>query len=66
MKIMRMEEVIQRVQLSRTTIWRMERQGLFPSRIRIGAKAVGWLEEDIQLWLGKRPRGMTLTENLHR
>lgn len=59
MKIIRVEEVMQRVQLSRSTIWRLEKAGKFPTRVRIGEKAMGWLEADIEQWLLACPRGTT-------
>jgi prophage regulatory protein len=56
--IIRIEQVIEKVKLSRTTIWRMENCNQFPKRIRIGTKAMGWLEQDVDAWLAARPRGM--------
>ena len=58
-RIIRIEEVMARVQLSRSTIWRMERNRQFPQRVRLGTKAMGWAEEDIEAWLAERPRGMS-------
>ena len=40
--------------LSRTTIWRLERSGDFPNRIRLSAGAVGYRMADIQAWLDSR------------
>jgi len=40
--------------LSRSTRWRLERDGRFPSRRRISPNAVGWLESEIQDWLRTR------------
>jgi prophage regulatory protein len=40
--------------LSRTTIWRLERTGDFPKRIRLSAGAVGYKMADIQTWLDSR------------
>jgi len=41
--------------LSDSTIRRLERQGLFPRRRRIGLRAVGWLSAEIDSWLSQRP-----------
>lgn len=60
MKIIRIEEVIDRVQLSRSTIWRMESAGHFPERIRHGRKAMGWSLDEIEEWISTRPRGLQL------
>jgi prophage regulatory protein len=56
--ILRAPAVKKRVGLSYSTIWRQEKKGAFPRRIRLSDNAVGWLEEDIQNWLANRPRGM--------
>ena len=40
--------------LSRTTIWRLEREGLFPARKRLSKRAVGWLASEVAVWLESR------------
>lgn len=45
------------VGLSRTTIWRLEKSGQFPKRVRLGQNSVGWLKGDIDTWLESRKRG---------
>lgn len=40
--------------LSTSTIWRLEREELFPKRIRIGKRAVAWLKSDIEQWVENR------------
>ena len=42
------------VPLSRTTIWRLERQGEFPRRMRISRNRVGWLLSDVEEWIASR------------
>jgi predicted DNA-binding transcriptional regulator AlpA len=59
MLILRTADVIRRTGLSRTTLWRLERQGEFPARVRLGANSVGWREEEIARWIDTRPRGLT-------
>ena len=39
---------------SRTTIWRHEREGLFPRRVKIGKARVGWLESEVREWIAAR------------
>ncbi len=51
MRIIRLPEVIERTALSRSTIYNMMQTGAFPKSIPIGARAVGWLEEDIEVWI---------------
>ena len=57
MRVIRQDEAIRLTGLSRTSLWRLERAGLFPPRRRIGRQAVGWLASDIDEWLATRPRG---------
>lgn len=42
--------------LSRSTIYRLEKLGKFPPRIKIGPRAVGWSRESIRDWLATRER----------
>ena len=59
MPILRTAAVVQRTGLSRTTLWRLERAGDFPSRIRLGVNSVGWNSDEIEAWIERRPRGAT-------
>ena len=53
-RFIREPEVRRTTGLSRTTRWRLERAGLFPSRKFISANAVAWLESEVQDWLRTR------------
>lgn len=55
MKVLRIEDVISTVGLSKVTIWRMERDNEFPKRKRISPGCVGWLSSEIEEWIGSRP-----------
>ena len=39
--------------ISRSTIYRLMKDGDFPRPIRLGHRAVGWKSEDIKDWLKK-------------
>jgi prophage regulatory protein len=54
-KILRYQEVIELTGLSRSTIWRKEQAGLFPTRKQLGLNSVGWLASDVQHWLENLP-----------
>jgi len=54
-KILRLPAVIAVVGVSRVSIWRWVRAGTFPRPIRLGARAVGWRDSDVQRWLETRP-----------
>jgi len=44
--------------LSRTTLWRLERAGKFPMRLRLSANRIGWRKDEVEGWIATRPRGM--------
>jgi prophage regulatory protein len=50
-RILRKPETMHRVGLSDPTIWRLERAGKFPKRIKLGGNSVGWFESEIVDWL---------------
>jgi prophage regulatory protein len=53
-RIFRLPKVIEVSGLSRTSIYRLMGIGRFPKCIKIGIKAVGWLESEIEHWIGER------------
>ena len=55
-KILRPNAVSEKVGLSKTTIWRRERDGDFPRRLQLGGKAVGWHESEVDEWIETRAR----------
>jgi len=42
--------------LGRSTIYRMEAVGQFPQRLKLGLRAVGWMESEVQAWLTMRAK----------
>ena len=59
MKVLRWQALYEKVQLARTTVWRLERDGLFPRRIQIGPNSVGWIESDVEDWMKSRSSAST-------
>ena len=51
LKLLRFEAVQERIGLSRSTIWRLERRGQFPKHRRISANAVAWVEDELVAWI---------------
>jgi prophage regulatory protein len=51
-KILRLPDVLNRVGFSRSTIYAFVSKGRFPAPVKIGARAVGWLDTDIDQWIG--------------
>lgn len=63
-RILRRREVEACVGLARSTIYEMVFRGDFPAPIKLGARAVGWIEAEIAQWLEGRKahRPRTLAE----
>ena len=53
-RMLRSREVQQRTGLSRTTIWRLEREGSFPKRVQISRNVVAWRESDVAAWIAQK------------
>jgi len=51
LKLLRFGAVQERIGLSRSTIWRLERRGQFPRHRRISANAVAWVEDELVAWI---------------
>lgn len=49
--ILRLPKVKERTGLSRSSIYLYISEGRFPEPISLGARAVGWIESDIDQWL---------------
>jgi len=60
MHILRSSDVTKLTGLSRTTLWRLESNGEFPPRVRLGLNSVGWRKDEVDNWIDHRPRGMSL------
>ncbi len=58
MQILRTHDVLELTGLSRTTIWRLERGGRFPTRFRLSENSVGWDKDEVLEWIKSRPRGL--------
>jgi prophage regulatory protein len=49
--ILRLPKVIERVGFARSSIYALISSGRFPAPIKIGPRAVGWLNSDIDAWI---------------
>ena len=55
-RILRRQTVEERTGLSRSTLYQYMQDGVFPAPVRLGSRAVGWRESDIQAWIAERPQ----------
>jgi prophage regulatory protein len=51
LRILRLPQVCEVTGLCRSMIYQMEADLRFPQRIKIGVRAVGWLENEVNAWL---------------
>lgn len=54
LQILRLPQVCKVTGLGRSMIYQLESNRRFPCRVRIGARAVGWVESEVQRWLADR------------
>ena len=52
--ILRLPQVLDRTGLSRSSIYAKVSAGDFPEPISLGARAVGWIEDEVLSWLTER------------
>lgn len=53
-RIIRKPELLKMLGVSYMTIYRLEKAGKFPKRVKLTTKAVGWRESEILHWLEMR------------
>ena len=53
-RILRLPEVLRRTGLSRSTIYVRLDQGRFPRPVSLGARAVGWIDVEVDEWIRER------------
>lgn len=53
--VLRIRDVIQRTGLSQSTIYNYMSVGTFPKPLRLGSKAVGRRDSDVEDWIAARP-----------
>ncbi len=55
-RLLRRDEVEERTGLSRSAIYRLMREGEFPTPIKIGPRAVRWPQSELSEFLARCPR----------
>ena len=58
-ELMLAPEVDARVPYSRAHLYRLEDQGEFPKRKRIGANRIAWVRDEVERWLADRMEGQS-------
>ncbi|HAT1879865.1 TPA: helix-turn-helix transcriptional regulator [Legionella pneumophila] len=52
--VLRLGTVKKRTGMSRSNIYKLMSEGHFPKSISLGARAVGWIESEINEWIEQR------------
>jgi prophage regulatory protein len=53
-RLLRLRDVCRMTGLCRSMIYKMQAENRFPRRVKIGVRAVGWLEHEVAQWLADR------------
>lgn len=51
MRILKLKEVMERTGLGRSSIYKFVAEGTFPKPISLGARAVGWVDGEVDEWV---------------
>lgn len=63
MRIIRLNEVMDKTGLKKTSIYKLINNKKFPETLALGERAVGWLESEIDSWITERIRQRNLGAN---
>lgn len=64
-RILRRKEVEAQIGLSRSTIYSAMARGDFPRPLKLGRRAVGWRQSDLNAWLVRREHSFGWTGHDH-
>lgn len=53
-QIIRLHQVCRTTGLCRSLVYQLEAENRFPKRVHLTARAVGWVEAEVQSWLASR------------
>lgn len=56
-RLVREKERREITSISRSQAWALEKQGLFPKRIKLGVRSVAWRRSDLLAWIHTREAG---------
>lgn len=53
-KLLRLNQVLDRVGLSRSTLYALIKAGEFPRQRQLSARSVGWVEAEVNAWIASK------------
>ena len=65
-RILRFKQVSDRTGYKHTAIYEKIKAGEFPAPISLGARAVGWVESEIEAWIATRIAATRIVSNGNR
>ncbi len=51
MKILKLRQVTEKAAISRSSLYAKVKQGKFPAPVKLGERASGWIEDEIDEWI---------------
>ncbi len=54
MRFIRLPKVMERIGYSKSNIYKLMATGLFPRPVQLGARAVAWIDEEVEGWIRER------------
>ncbi len=54
LRLLRLPEVTRLTGLGRSMIYQLQAEQRFPQSIKLGTRAVAWIEHEVQAWLAER------------
>tara|TARA_R100000664_G_C2757106_1_gene145177 strand:- start:2220 stop:2408 length:189 start_codon:yes stop_codon:yes gene_type:complete len=51
MNILRLKEVMDKTGVPRSTIYKYMKEGVFPQKINLSSRSVGWIESEVNEWI---------------
>jgi prophage regulatory protein len=54
--MLRLSQVMERTELRKTTIYKLQKQGHFPRAVSLTGHSVRWIESEVEEWLVGRRR----------
>jgi len=51
LKILKLKQVTEKAAISRSSLYAKVKQGKFPAPVKLGERASGWIEDEIDEWI---------------
>ena len=55
-KVLKLKEVIKKSALSKSSLYEKIKRGTFPAPIKLGERASGWIDDEVDEWIEARRR----------